>query len=336
MLKIDGLCLAYGQHQVVSDVSFAIPNGGIGCLLGPSGCGKSSILRAIAGFERPVAGEILLHERLVTSNETMLAPEKRRIGMVFQDFALFPHLTVAQNVSFGLKDKGSGASQARVEQLLEMVGMQSLGKRYSHALSGGQQQRVALARALAPKPDLLLLDEPFSGLDLELRESLASQVRDILKLEGISALLVTHDQNEAFAIADEIGVLHQGRLQQWGSAQALYERPANSMVAGFVGKGTLLPLWQESGAWHCVLGGLGNKDIQKASVCLVRPEDVLMGDDGVPATIVSISYQGAQSLCRVALEDGTELLIRCHGRQFVQIGQAVNLTLNKTDLTLLA
>lgn len=335
MLKINALSLAYGDHRVIADVSFALDKGEIGCLLGPSGCGKSSLLRAIAGFERPQSGQIWLHDRLVSDTNSQLAPEKRRIGMVFQDFALFPHLTVAQNVGFALRHERRAVRQKRVMQLLDMVGLGALGQRYSHALSGGQQQRVALARALAPRPDLLLLDEPFSGLDTELRESLAAQVRDIIKQEGITALLVTHDQHEAFAIADNIGVLHAGQLLQWDSPQGLYQRPANRTVASFVGQGTLLPVTKTTDGWHCVLGRLTSHSPQPVSHCLLRPEHVILGQTGLPAKVAWIRFQGAQSLCQVVTQEGCALLANYPADKPLHVGQSIHVALCKTDLVLL-
>ena len=205
LLEVRELSHAYGMHQVVRDLSFSLPRGAIGCLLGPSGCGKTTVLRCIAGFEAAQQGSIHIGGREVSGPGTMLPPEKRRIGMVFQDYALFPHLTVCGNIAFGLRAPGRAA---RVAELAGMVGLSAVLEKYPHEISGGQQQRVALARALAPRPDLLLLDEPFSNLDTELRERLSAEVREIIKASGATAVLVTHDQQEAFAVADEIGVLH--------------------------------------------------------------------------------------------------------------------------------
>jgi iron(III) transport system ATP-binding protein len=198
-------------------------------------------LRGIAGFEPVRAGEILIDGEVVTRPGYRLAPEHRRIGMVFQDYALFPHLTVRENVRFGLRSLPRRQSDDRVAELAALVGIGEALDKYPHELSGGQQQRAALARALAPRPELLLLDEPFSNLDVDLRERLSLELREILKASGATAVLVTHDQHEAFAIADEIGVLHDGRIQQWDSAYNLYHRPANRFVADFVGQGVFLP-----------------------------------------------------------------------------------------------
>src|SRR3989304_3415857 len=225
----------YGALHVVRGLSFSLPRGAIGCLLGPSGCGKTTVLRCIAGFEAVRDGEIRLNGQLVSSAAVLIPPERRRIGMVFQDYALFPHLTVARNVAFGLHALPPSDQMHRAGECIDAVGLSGLTGKYPHELSGGQQQRVALARALAPRPDLLLLDEPFSNLDTGLREHLSHELRDIVKASGATAVLVTHDQNEAFAMADEIGVVHEGRIEQWDSASNLYHPPVNRFAAAFVG-----------------------------------------------------------------------------------------------------
>ena len=216
MLSLNNVSVAYQKSEAVKDVTFELGVGQIGCLLGPSGCGKTSILRAVAGFEKVSEGQICLRKKLVSSVYSHLEPEKRRVAVVFQDYALFPHLTVAQNIAFGLHQQSSAKKRQRVTELLMLVGLSGYDNRYPHALSGGQQQRVALARALAAKPDLLLLDEPFSSLDSELRDELAKELRIILKHENTTALMVTHDQHEAFAMADVIGVINEGRLLVMG------------------------------------------------------------------------------------------------------------------------
>ena len=239
-LELNGVVQRYGRHTVVDGVGFRLASGRIACLLGPSGCGKTTLLRCIAGFEEIAAGEIRLHGEIVSQTAYRLPPEKRRIGMVFQDYALFPHLSVEENVAFGLGRQPQQDAHLRVRQLLATVGLAGQGDKFPHELSGGQQQRVALARALAPRPELILLDEPFSNLDVGLRERLSLEVREILKREGSTAILVTHDQNEAFAMADEIGVMHEGKIQQWDVPYNLYHRPANRFVADFIGQGAFL------------------------------------------------------------------------------------------------
>jgi iron(III) transport system ATP-binding protein len=247
-LRVDDLWVRLGasasrSRTVVDRVSLDLPQGDIGVLLGPSGCGKTTLLRALAGLEQVSSGRITIGGDVVADGQTGLStlPEARHIGMVFQDFALFPHLSVAQNVGFGLPELSRDQRRARVEELLDLVGLTAMAERWPHQLSGGQQQRVALARALAPQPRLLLLDEPFSSLDVDLRERLAQEVRAILKQTRTTALFVTHDQLEAFALGDHIGVMHQGRLDQWAPAYELYHRPATRFVAEFVGHGVFIP-----------------------------------------------------------------------------------------------
>ncbi len=314
LLEIDTVEISYGATRVVRGVTLGLQNGAIGCLLGPSGCGKTTLLRAIAGFEPVRAGTIRLHGRTVSQPGMTLPTEKRRIGMVFQDLALFPHLSVVDNIAFGLKRQGRALRRQRVDELLALIGLENSARLYPHQLSGGQQQRVALARAMAPRPDLLLLDEPFSSLDQEIREKLAREVRHILKEDGLTALLVTHDQLEAFAMADEIGVIYQGELHQWDIAYNLYHRPASRFVAGFVGEGTLLP------------GGvLGPDRVETAlgvfqgdftapcsSGCqvqvLIRPEDV-SHDDVFPlrAEVLRRNFRGPNILYTLRLDNDAEI-----------------------------
>lgn len=243
-LDLQGISVTYpcpGENLcVVNKLSLQLAKGEIGCLLGASGCGKTTILRTIAGFEPLRTGAIYLDGRLLSSTSQQLAPEQRRVGMMFQDYALFPHLTVEQNIAFGLRRWDKAKRLSRVTEMLELVGLVVERKRYPHELSGGQQQRVALARALAPSPELLLLDEPFSNLDVDTRERLAFEVRDILKQAGLTAILVTHNQAEAFAIADRIGVMDQGQVVQWGTARELHDQPVNDFVSDFIRREALL------------------------------------------------------------------------------------------------
>lgn len=243
-LKVDNISLAYntpdGPKTVVQNLDLTVDKGHIGCLLGASGCGKTTVLRAIAGFEPLRAGTIHLNGELLSSAEATVVPEKRNVGMMFQDYALFPHLSIEKNIAFGLRKQDKIKRLARTEEMLELVGLEDLGKRYPHELSGGQQQRVALARALAPEPSLLLLDEPFSNLDVDTRERLAFEVREILQKTGLTAILVTHNQAEAFAIADRIGVMNHGGIVQWDTAYGLHHNPVNEFVADFIRREALL------------------------------------------------------------------------------------------------
>jgi iron(III) transport system ATP-binding protein len=309
MLRIEQLNMHYGETAVLQDFSLQLAKGQIGCLLGPSGSGKSSLLRAIAGFEQISAGDIYLHDLHAASARHSLLPAQRKVGMVFQDYALFPHLTVAGNVGFGLADLPAAQRKQRVAQMLELVGLADFADRPVHQLSGGQQQRVALARALAPAPALLLLDEPFSGLDADLREALARDIRQILQHEGITALLVTHDQHEAFAMADQVGVILQGRLQQWATAYALYHQPANRFVADFVGEGHLLAVQQDAaGEDYTALGPLPASQQWGARWLLVRPEDIEHDDDSpLKAQVIGTAFRGSCYHYELRLENGESL-----------------------------
>ncbi|MFC5509548.1 ABC transporter ATP-binding protein [Massilia jejuensis] len=318
LLELQQLSHAYGEHTVVDGLSLALAPGTIGCLLGPSGCGKTTVLRCIAGFERPNAGVIRVGGEVVSSSSGHLPAERRRIGMVFQNYSLFPHLSAAANIAFGLQAMPPAARKARVEALLALVGLPSQADKYPHELSGGQQQRVALARALGPRPRLLLLDEPFSSLDVDLRERLAAEVGAILRAEGTTAVLVTHDQHEAFAMADQVGVMHQGRIQQWDTPYNLYHRPANRFVADFVGQGAFVPgRVLAGGAIGIELGELRNTGPGGAApwrsgdsvTVLLRPDDVVHDDASpVKAEVVAKAFRGAEFLYTLRLASGQEVL----------------------------
>ncbi|WP_434063721.1 ABC transporter ATP-binding protein [Paenalcaligenes faecalis] len=243
-LDLQHISLAYhtaqGLKTVVNQLDLQLTKGHIGCLLGSSGCGKTTVLRAIAGFEPLRTGSIHLDNRLLSSATETVVPEKRNVGMMFQDYALFPHLSVEKNIGFGLRKQEKQQRQHRIAEMLHLVGLEDLATRFPHELSGGQQQRVALARALAPEPSLLLLDEPFSNLDVDTRERLAFEVREILQKTGLTAILVTHNQAEAFAIADRIGVMKDGRIVQWDTAYGLHNNPVNDFVSDFVRREALL------------------------------------------------------------------------------------------------
>lgn len=243
-LKLENISVGYetasGFTPVVTKLNLNLEKGNIGCLLGASGCGKTTVLRAIAGFEPLTNGIIYLGNTVLSDADSQLAPEKRNVGMMFQDYALFPHLTVEQNLGFGLRKWDKNKKNERIQEMLDLVGLNEFKKKYPHELSGGQQQRVALARALAPEPSLLLLDEPFSNLDVDTREKLAFEVRDILKDTGHTALLVTHNQAEAFAIADKIGIMHNGNIAQWDSPYDLHHNPKCDFIADFIKKEALI------------------------------------------------------------------------------------------------
>ncbi len=328
-LALDRIAIAYGARTVVQQLSLTLARGRIGCLLGPSGCGKTTVLRAIAGFEPLQSGEIRLDGERVSVPGWELPPERRRIGMVFQDHALFPHLTVAQNVGFGLR--GVADAPRRIAEMLETVGLAHAAARYPHELSGGQQQRVALARALAPQPRLLLLDEPFANLDVELRERLGAELRGLLAASDTTALLVTHDQHEAFAIADEIGVMSEGRIQQWDSAYQLYHRPANRFVADFVGQGVFLPGEVTNGFdLRLELGQVRNsQDLPDGDVdLLLRPDDVVH-DDASPllAEVAAKAFRGAEFLYTLKLPSGATVLSLVPSHHNHAIGERIGIRL---------
>jgi iron(III) transport system ATP-binding protein len=323
-LNVAQLSVCYpGQSEAAVDgVSLSLRAGDIGVLIGPSGCGKTTLLRAVAGLERASAGSITLDGECVSDARHHMPAEQRRIGMVFQDYALFPHLDVGRNLAFGIDKLPRAQREQRVAEVLELVGLAGLQARYPHELSGGQQQRVALARALAPQPRLLLLDEPFSNLDVDLRERLAHEVRSIIKAAGTTALFVTHDQLEAFAIGDQIGVMHEGHLHQWDDAYALYHRPATRFVAEFIGHGVFAPaqIRQETDGEVSVqtaLGALQDVDecplpsAYEAGLCdvLLRADDIVHDDHApVKAQIVRKAFRGSEFLYTLRLSSGETLM----------------------------
>src|SRR5690554_204429 len=341
LLKLDQVDVGFGKSSIVDDVSFSLEEGDIGCLLGPSGCGKTTLLRSIAGFEPVRRGSIEINNRLVSSPAQLIPPEKRDVGMVFQDFALFPHLTVAENISFGIRKESSSEQNQRVAQLLQHVGLAGYGNRYPHQLSGGQQQRIALARALAPRPRVLLLDEPFSSLDADLRESLATEVRALLKSEGITALLVTHDQQEAFAMADKAGVMYHGRMLQWDTPYELYHEPTHQLVANFIGHGVLLRgTITTDQKVQSPLGLLHGDELPDNAAgeqvdVLVRPDDIIIDDSSERrATIVGKGFRGAHYLYTVELTDSTQVFCMSSSHHQYSLGSEIGLRLNIDHLVL--
>jgi len=315
LLKVENISAGYGQERVVDALSFHINRGEIVSLLGPSGCGKTTALRAIAGFEPISDGQILIAGNLASAPGVTVPPERRSIGMVFQDYALFPHLTISENIAFGLKKMPAVDRKVQVEHLLDATGLRQMGDRYPHELSGGQQQRVALARALAPRPTLLLMDEPFSNLDIELRERLSTEVRDLLKAEGISGILVTHDQHEAFAVSDKVGVMRDGQILQWDTPYNLYHEPDNRFVADFIGQGRFIPgIVRSPDTFETELGLLrGNRCCTEAVgekvEILIRPDDLVPDERGeIEAEVKDKAFKGAEILYTLELPTGTRLL----------------------------
>lgn len=311
MLVLEDITLGYGPTDVVHKLSLSLGRGAIGCLLGPSGCGKTTLLRAIGGFEPLRSGRIVLDGRTVATAQAQLPARERGIGMVFQDHALFPHLDVQANVAFGLGQLQAAERKHRVADMLALVGLDGMQRRWPHELSGGQQQRVALARALAPQPALLLLDEPFSNLDTRLRVSIAREIRAILSQTGTTAMMVTHDQHEAFAMADCVGVMVQGRLQQWASVFDIYHHPATPDLARLIGEGVLLAAQggpdAAGGHWHTAAGPVPAslpsfaQGDGRAQV-LVRPEHLRL-DPASPqrGTVTERVFRGSHFLYTVQL-----------------------------------
>ena len=339
-LQIDQVEVRYpgAARAAVQGASLALNAGDIGVLIGPSGCGKTTLLRAVAGLEHVSNGEIRLASELVSSARVDVPPEQRRIGMVFQDYALFPHLDVARNVGFGLRHLNAADRASRVAQVLALVDLAGSEQRFPHELSGGQQQRVALARAMAPAPRLLLLDEPFSNLDVDLRERLAHELRGILKAAGATALFVTHDQLEAFAIGDQIGVMHDGRLHQWDDAYSLYHRPATRFVADFIGHGVFVPariVHRGGGAQvETPLGVLGNltdcplPDAYPDGHCdlLLRADDIVH-DDNAPtkAQIVRKAFRGSEFLYTLKLTSGETVMAHVPSHHNHRVGEWIGI-----------
>ncbi|MBF0193990.1 MAG: ABC transporter ATP-binding protein [Magnetococcales bacterium] len=339
-LDVKNVSVAYDGVAVVTGINFTLDVGQIGCLLGPSGCGKTSLLRAIAGFEPLASGEIHLHGKQVSSVGATTPPEKRRIGMVFQDFALFPHLSVSENISFGMRLMDKKQTASRVEELLDLMELRAFRHQHPHELSGGQQQRVALARAMGPKPEILLLDEPFSSMDAELREHLARDIRLVLKKDGVTAILVTHDQFEAFAMADEIGVVGEGQLRQWNNAYELYHRPADTMVSAFIGMGVMVSGQViENGQIALSMGEIVKPAPENCEVgCMVsvllRPDDLIHDDDSqLTFKIEDRAFRGAEFLYTLKTPDGEKVLCMVQSHHNHQIGEKIGVRLDVQHLT---
>ncbi|MGW7355587.1 ABC transporter ATP-binding protein [Streptomyces sp. NPDC054802] len=314
-LQIEGLTKAYGPEATVLDgLDLIVPAGSLVAVLGPSGCGKTTLLRVIAGFLRADAGTVTIGDRTLSGPGTHLAPERRRIGIVPQEGALFPHLSVARNVAFGLTGPKAptgldrGARRLRVEEMLELVGLAGYGDRMPHELSGGQQQRVALARALAPQPQLVLLDEPFNALDSSLRSGVRADVRAALQATGATAVLVTHDQQEALSAADLVAVVRQGRVAQCDTPHEVYSRPADPWVAAFVGDAVLLAGTVEGGTATTALGRVplaGPRGGVREGMVLLRPEQIQLTDTmsaEARGMVTDVRYYGHDAMVTVTLD----------------------------------
>ena len=324
MIRAEGVTKRFGETIAVADASLRVERGELVALLGPSGCGKTTLLRLIAGFETPDGGTISVAGRAVAGSGTWVAPEARRVGMVFQDYALFPHLTVAGNVGFGLPRRDRAG---RVPELVSIVGLSGLERRYPHELSGGQQQRVALARALAPSPELVLLDEPWSNVDPFLRETLRTEVAEIIRPLGVTVLLVTHDREEAFSLADRVALMRDGTIVQEGTAEELYFSPASRWAAEFVGAANVLVGRVVGERIETAIGAFpanGAKSRADAQL-LVRPEllELEPTADG-PAEVVAREFRGHDVFYRVLL-DGIELVSQRPSTEVVDLGSRVTI-----------
>lgn len=338
VLSLEGVTKEFGVERAVDTLDLAVREGELLTLLGPSGCGKTTTLRLLAGLERPDAGSIQVNGQTVAGEEQFVRPDDRDVGLVFQEFALFPHLTVAENIAFGLADRDSAERDRRVEELLSLVGLEGYGDRRPDQLSGGQAQRVALARSLAPEPAVLLLDEPFSNLDVRLRVAMREEVRSILKAAGVTAVSVTHDQEEALSIGDRVAVMNDGTVEQVGAPTRVFQHPESRFVASFLGQAAFVSGYVGSEIVETAVGSLDHKQLagdigayEGARIdVLVRPDDlraIRPTESGTPGTIVNRQYSGPSFTYRIELESGD--VVRCrhnHAEEF-DIGAAVTVEL---------
>jgi iron(III) transport system ATP-binding protein len=315
VLELDGVSKAYAETPVVEGLSLSVHEGELLTLLGPSGCGKTTTLRLIAGLERPTEGTVRIEGESVAGGDAFLPPEERDVGVVFQEFALFPHLTARENVGFGLTDRPDDERERRVEDLLELVGLTDHGEKYPEELSGGQQQRVALARSLAPEPRLLLLDEPFSNLDVDLRVEMREEVRRILKEAGVTAISVTHDQEEAMSISDRVAVMYDGQLEQVDTPERVFQHPRSRFVASFLGHAAFLAGTVDGDLVRTGLGSVSMDRIHGLTAeydgsdidVLVRPDDIAAraaANGEGNGRVVNRRYLGPTVLYRVELDSG--------------------------------
>ena len=340
LLEVEKISCIYSDRPALTDFSLEVVQGEIVALLGPSGCGKTTILRAILGFEPILQGEIRIAGEVMSRPGFGVPPERRPVGMVFQDRALFPHLTVAQNIAIGIRREPKADQDQTVNQLLKIIGLENCFSRYPHELSGGQQERVALARALAPQPRLLLLDEPFASLDIDLRERLSLEVRDILKEAGSTAVVVTHYQDEAFAMGDQVGVMKEGAILQWDTPFNIYHRPASRQVASLVGRGVFIEgILRGGGAFDTELGRVqddhntyGHPSGTRMDI-LLRPDDVLIDAEGeISATVIDKAFKGDDTLYTLRLASGTQLLALASSHKDLEINEETGLSLDLEHL----
>jgi iron(III) transport system ATP-binding protein len=324
-IRLEGVSKSFGATHAVREVSLEIEHGELMAVLGPSGCGKTTLLRLIAGFEDPDRGSVTVGEETVAGPGRIVPPEKRRVGMVFQDFALFPHLTVEANIAFGLSRRPREEREALTRRTIELVGLQHKAGRYPHELSGGERQRVALARALAPEPEVVLLDEPFSSLDATLRADLRREVELILRDAEATALLVTHDQEEALSLADRLAVMREGRIVQVGAPEEVYGRPASRWAAQFVGEVNVLAGVAREGGVETELGRFDLRAPATGTVHVaVRPEqlELTARHDG-NAEVVAREFRGHDVLYRLRHEGGRTVLVQLPSLELYEVGARV-------------
>jgi iron(III) transport system ATP-binding protein len=327
-----GVRKRFGATRAVEDVSLALEAGSILALVGPSGCGKTTLLRIIAGFETPDAGSVSVGGRIVAASGAWLPPEQRHVGMVFQDYALFPHMTVEENVGFGLKGYEKGSRSERITQAMEHGHVGHLTGRYPHQLSGGEQQRVAMVRAVASRPRVLLMDEPFSNLDPQLRAELRQEVKRVIKANGISLIYVTHDQQDAMSMGDTVAVMHQGRLEQSGTPHEVYERPATRFTATFLGAATFLRAEVTAEGLSTEAGFLRQKvspeAVGRSVDVLIRPDDVMVTlGPGGPCTVEEYHFQGSHATCVLRLSSGTLVQVLQPHSASLREGDSVSVSL---------
>lgn len=335
LIEVKNIDCKYRGETIIKDLSLHANKGSLVCLLGPSGCGKTTVLRAIAGFEPVYNGKIKIDDKVVSSPGYTQVPEKRQLGMVFQDYALFPHMTVNDNVCFGLRQHSKQEQENIAREMLSLVGMQEYGKRYPHELSGGQQQRIALARALAAKPNAILMDEPFSNLDVEMRKRLSTEIRDILKSLGITGIMVTHDQDEAFALGDTVGVMNEGKILQWDTPFNLYHEPNNKFVADFIGQGVFVDGVMLTPTEIRTEFGTINADRaynwpESSEVeILIRPDDVLYDPEGpFQGEIIQKAFRGAEIMYTLQMDTGSKILSLFPSHEDFTIGDQVGIRMD--------
>lgn len=329
-LSIKRLTCRYNGQPVISSLSLDVTKGEIVCLLGASGCGKTTLLKAIAGLLPLEEGTIRINDRAIVDEKRNVAPEMRNVGMIFQDYALFPHLNVADNVGFSLKNKDKSQIKAQVQRMLSLVRLEGSEARYPHQLSGGQQQRVAIARALACKPDLLLLDEPFSNIDAQVRQRLIKEIRDIFKAQKVTAIFVTHNREEAFAFADKLAVMNHGQIEQYGTASALYYQPSSRFVADFMGHGSYVPAllngkgMMTSLLGQCAVNHATSLAFNDADVdWLIRPQNIsIHSDNAGNGEVINTQFMGDSSRYLVEV-NGQELIV--YSNQHLKAGDKVRL-----------